>query len=62
MPINIPNITGNSSNVEISVEDFLPGNYSLTVSVTDANGNTASQVVEDLLLSGLFLDTVQYYI
>lgn len=46
---------GNSTNVEISVEDFPPADYSLTITVSDVNGQTASDVLDNLRLSGLFV-------
>ena len=44
---------GNSSNVRISVEDYPPGTYNLTVIVVDINNQTRSVLLETLRLSGL---------
>ena len=50
---NRDNLSGNSSDFEIDVEDFPPGDYNLTVAVRDGEGNTDTEVLESLPLSGL---------
>ena len=44
--------TGNASDIVIGVGDYPPGNYNLTVTVRDENGQTATTVVESFSLSG----------
>ena len=44
--------TGNIMEVVLGVQDFSPGIYSLTVTVRDVSGQTASQTVDPITLSG----------
>ena len=46
-------VSGNSSDTELSVVDFPPDEYTLTVSVHDVDGRTTSELVEGLTLTGL---------
>ena len=46
-------VSGNSSDIELSIVDLPPGNYTLTVSVQDIVGRTTSELVEGLTLTGL---------
>ena len=46
-------VSGNSSDTELSVVDFPPDEYTLTVSVQDIDGRTTSELVEGLTLTGL---------
>lgn len=48
-------VSGNSSDIELSIVDFPPDDYTLTVSVQDIDGRTASELVEGLTLTGLFV-------
>ena len=48
-------VSGNSSDIELSIVDFPPDDYTLTVSVQDIDGGTASELVEGLTLTGLFV-------
>ena len=47
--------TGNASNIVIGVGDYPPGNYNLTVTVQDENGQTVTTVVESFSLSGQYI-------
>ena len=43
--------TGNASSYTLSVFDFPPGDYNVTITATDINGQTVTEVVS-LFLSG----------
>ena len=45
-------VTGNSSDTKLSVVDFPPDEYTLTVSVQDVDGRATSELVEGLTLTG----------
>ena len=44
--------SGNSTDIELSISDFPPGDYNLTVSVQDNIGQTTSETLEGLSLTG----------
>lgn len=44
---------GNVSEIKIDVQDFPPGDYNLTVTVRDESGQTSTEELESLLLTGL---------
>ena len=44
-------VVGNASSFELTVEEYPPGDYNLTITATDIFGQTVTEVVE-LFLSG----------
>ncbi len=49
-----PPCIGDASGIVLTVQDFPPGDFILTVTARDVSGQTATQVVEPILLSGQF--------
>lgn len=45
--------SGDTELIEVSIRDYLPGDYNLTIEVTDTFGQNAS-VLESFFLPGLF--------